>query len=374
MNRGGCAILGCLGVVGLGLVVVGAALLLSTHFEPEPQPLPSGVESTGPRPTTTPEPRPSVDPELYLSDVDELREFHREEEPGRFRLTYGFVDYSGRPHHVTCRIDREVLERQRAAYGYDPAQIERDENQRLQAVVEGEIARRGLTGQFEFSIRGNSYHWGPRYATDLGAAEATRVAAEQAGLDAWLRQRLDGQLDAIRVELYAARGILDKPRSLAIDYAQIASQGTAPLEDCFQALEDTSRGAPRRQKLGLFLAFFQELAYELPPDKEGRRETLGFWVPTDVMVRGRGDCDSKSAAFASLWRHYPGGLMLIVLPEHVLVGVEATPGPGEHFVRLGNRYYLLCEVAGPGKFHPGEKEVAGNFEYVMIEPLARHER
>jgi hypothetical protein len=368
MKRGaGCSILGCMGLVGLGLVTAGIALLTTIESGPEPEPEPSGA--VRPRSTPTPKPQPTLDPERYLSNVDELREFKRDDEPGRFRLTYGFVDYSDHPHHVTCTIDRATLERQRAGYGYDPAQIETEENARLQAAVEREIARRGLTRQFQFKVSGDHYQWGPLYDANLGSEEAARVAAEQSRLEAWIQHDLEGELDVIRAELYGARGIARKRNMLSIDYANIAAQGTAPLEDCFQALEGASRGFPRRQKLGFLLAFFQELTYELPPDKEGRRETLGFWVPSDVMVRGRGDCDSKSAAFASLWRHFSGGLMLIVLPKHVLVGVEATPGPGENFVRLGNRYFLLCEVAGPGKFHPGEKKFSGSFEYVMIEPI-----
>jgi hypothetical protein len=52
----------------------------------------------------------------------------------------------------------------------------------------------------------------------------------------------------------------------------------------------------------------------------------------------------------------------------MLLGVEMRPGPDERFVRLGNRYFVLCEVAGPAKRHPGWSDASGWFEYLLIEP------
>jgi hypothetical protein len=48
--------------------------------------------------------------------------------------------------------------------------------------------------------------------------------------------------------------------------------------------------------------------------------------------------------------------------------VEGVPRASEAYVRLGNRYFVLCEVAGPGKIPPGFGRISGSFEYVMIEP------
>ena len=124
----------------------------------------------------------------------------------------------------------------------------------------------------------------------------------------------------------------------------------------------------KEQYLGLFLAFYQELGYEVPPDEVDGRRTLGLRVPTDVLVSGRGDCDSKAVAFASMWRRFPTRAVMVLVPGHALVGVEVPARPGERTVRVGNRTYVLCEVAGPGKWHPGARSVEGSFEYVLVEP------
>ena len=60
---------------------------------------------------------------------------------------------------------------------------------------------------------------------------------------------------------------------------------------------------------------------------------------------------------------------IITIPHHALVGVEGKPGPGESFVQIGNRYYVLCEVAGPAKLPPGSHSISGSFEYVAVDPV-----
>jgi hypothetical protein len=145
-------------------------------------------------------------------------------------------------------------------------------------------------------------------------------------------------------------------------------RATAPLEDCARAVLDQVRGGTLRQALGVMLAFYQELRYELPPEEPGR-EIVGLWVPPDVLVRGAGDCDSKSLALCAFWRRLPSRSIIVLVPRHALVGIEATPAPGERFVRLGNRYFVLAEPAGPGKNPPGVTKMSGDFEYVLFEPL-----
>jgi hypothetical protein len=167
------------------------------------------------------------------------------------------------------------------------------------------------------------------------------------------------------------RGLRLKGETIEIDYQQAVERDTGPLQDCFQALRRAGEGTSDRRLLGTFLSFFQELRYELPPPVERGRHILGFRPPSAVLVRGAGDCDSKSAAFCALWRHRPERAVLILVPGHALVGVEGKPRAGEAYVRLGNRYFVLCEVAGPGKIPPGGSSISGSFEYVMIEPAER---
>ena len=46
--------------------------------------------------------------------------------------------------------------------------------------------------------------------------------------------------------------------------------------------------------------------------------------------------------------------------------IEARPGPGDRFVRLGIRYFVLCEVAGPGKSPPGRNHLCSAFTHFTM--------
>jgi hypothetical protein len=326
------------------------------------------VEADAP-PGPGPVPSPETLPESWASNVGELREFSRSETARRYRLTFGFIDYHGRTHRVSCLVDREAHAAERAGFGYNPESVYAELNAELARLVDAEVSARGLGPWFRVEFYGAGGHrWSWELPAGMEASRKERALAAIEDLKAWIDRELPGHDERIRSAIYKRHGLLLKGNTLSIDYEQLIRDGTAPLSDCFQALAASGRGSSVRQFMGLLLAFYQELGYEVPPDEEEGRQTMGLRVPTDVLVSGRGDCDSKAVAFASMWRRLPTHLVFIVVPNHALVGVEAPALPGEQTVRVGNRTFVLCEVAGPAKRRPGEKSIAGDFEYVLIDP------
>ena len=178
----------------------------------------------------------------------------------------------------------------------------------------------------------------------------------------------DQRRDAVRDARYRERGFLLARGSLEIDYGRLVFSAQRPLNDCTRAMATAAAEDSDRQRLGLFLAFFQELRYEVPPSLIDGRETGGLFVPTEVLVNDHGDCDSKSVAFAAMWRRFSSAMLLIHLTPHA-VGVD---GPARACSRrVGNRYFVLCEVAGPasgirepGRFRP--------LQYLLRSPRARN--
>jgi hypothetical protein len=237
---------------------------------------------------------------------------------------------------------------------------------------EQEAGRRGLRRYLHFALEGGSgYRWQWHIPGGLEPAEVERLEARLHDFDGWLDQRLPRQKEELIAQYLQQRGLMLKNDVISIDYEKEVERGTGPLADCFSALRKAGEGESDRRLLGLFLAFVQELRYEVPPDVDLGRHILGFRVPTAVLVKGGGDCDSKSATFCALWRHLPRRAILILVPDHALVGVEGKPRADEAYVRLGNRYFVLCQVAGPGKIPPGGESISGDFQYVMIEPASQ---
>ena len=313
-----------------------------------------------PPPMTLP---PAPEPEHFAEQPGEWRLFAREEAGGRYRMQYGFVDYAGRRHRVTCSIGRDAVERASGTFGLNQTEVIAEIKEAAEAAVARELHRRGLAGLVSVSVQGLG---GWRMESTEGAAER---ADEVRALESWLRGDYARIFERFQDAAFSRRGLILRGRTIDIDHNGVAKAATDDLRECYDALLAAGGAASERTFMGLMVAFFQELKYELPPDHDGPRHTFGFWVPARVVADGKGDCDSKAVAFAALWRRRSSRVIVVRVPEHALLGVEARPGPGERVVRLGNRYYVLCEVAGPRKRPPGSTDVSGTFEFVEIDPL-----
>ncbi|HEY3570363.1 MAG TPA: hypothetical protein VGP73_20700 [Thermoanaerobaculia bacterium] len=349
MRRSGCAVLGCAGLLVLALAVLTGIVnrALPPQAPPQPSPIPGAhPKEAGPAPG-----------------------FQREDDGDRLRLSFGFSDYEGRTHHFSCEVSKQDYARDLTSFGYFQDDLDRTVGEGLRELFERQAEERGVAPYIRFEInRDTSYRWQWTVPGTLKPAVANALTARLRDFDRWLDKGFPQEREELIARYLRERGVLLQGEKASVDYAREVEGATGPLTPCFEALRQVGTGEEDRRLLALFLAFFQDLRYEVPPPVELGRHILGFRVPTAVLVRGGGDCDSKSAAFCALWRHRPERAILILVPGHALVGVEGAPHANEAYVRLGNRYFVLCEVAGPGKVPPGFGGISGSFEYVMIEP------
>lgn len=340
MKKSGCVALGCVGAAGLfGMALAGIILLWT--FAPEVA-------------------------DEHVEDPGDAT-FTKAPAGDRFRLSFGFVDHDGDPHQVTCSIRRQDYEREVAEFGFSDKERVATLRREMQALLEHEAEARGVDRYFTIEVHENlEYEWG--YEVPETAGWRAMQAAEE--FHRWIDTKSGDAITPLFQRYYGARGFRLNGDMLQVDYERAVREATGPLADCFEALRRAGGQASAERQLSLFLSFFQDIRYELPPEVDARgRETLGFRVPTAVLVEGAGDCDSKAAAFCAIWRRLRAGrVILILVPEHALVGVEGKPGPDQAYVRLGNHYFILCEVAGPGKIPAGDTSIEGSFEYVLIEP------
>jgi hypothetical protein len=351
---------GCLfGLFVLALLSAGLGLL-------------SVLPGLAPPPTPEPSPSPTPLPDTYRNRVGSLNRFRRYETRDQYRVTYAFIDHMGRSHEVTCGIAQADYRREVSSYGYQKDAVDQGARGPLQRWTDDELRARGLQPYVRIVVKGaySGYQWEWRLPATMDEAEQPRRKVEIEAFLKWYEAAFDERSVAVRADLLREQGLRLEKNVIGIDYTGIAERAEPDLEDCSRALERAGPGYTRRQQLGLFLAFLQEIRYEVPPDVVDGRESFGLYVPAEVVVNDHGDCDSKSATFASLWLRLGTPVILISVPKHMLVGVEVKPGPREAFVRIGNRYFVLCEVAGPAKLHPGERSLSGSFEYVLLEPKA----
>ena len=334
-----------------------------------PKPAPSSTSPPSPEPQPAPALEPPAPPTDHYVDVNSLNEYRKSESAQNYNLTYGFIDYQGESHKISCRIPKEVYEKEIRSFGCNEKEIEGAVDQDMRERIDQAIQERGLDGYAHVDHYGSYTVMSDLEHYRLTDAERERLQGEIQELEKEM-----GEFTRIREQtkarLYRERGFLVRNKELLIDYEEVTSRSKGPLRSCFEAIRESAKGYNERQYIGLYLAFFQEIRYVLPPDKVGNQWTGGLWVPTEVVVNNHGDCDSKSLGFAAMCSNLGLQVAVIRVPGHVLTGVESRPWPDEKFVRIGNRYFVLCEPAGPGKLKPGDQEVTrlkGNFEYKLIE-------
>lgn len=133
------------------------------------------------------------------------------------------------------------------------------------------------------------------------------------------------------------------------DYYRITREAAPSLET--YALD---RFRPHREARRAFVedltAFAQLMPYRTPAQ--------GFLSPRQTLDAGYGDCDSKAVLVAAMMTAVFPSLdpKFVMFPDeaHVMLAVDIPPLPGEYSVPVGTRQYVLLEVAGPGRFAPGD--------------------
>ena len=156
------------------------------------------------------------------------------------------------------------------------------------------------------------------------------------------RRMEDFKLAYFRERLYR----LDASGELYPDYARIGEQALPGLAPVAQALGIQLQGLPLRAAVTQALAFIQTIPYD---PLEDRANDAGFLPPLAMLADNRGDCDTKSVAFAALvhllFPKVPSALILV--PRHALLALGLDPAPGDRLIRYQGRDWVLAEPVGP---------------------------
>ncbi|MBA7704704.1 hypothetical protein ES703_113522 [subsurface metagenome] len=278
-----------------------------------------------------------------------------------YELTYGFIDYNGGEKYINFSISKDYYKSAINQFGFELSQIYRQIGRELELEAERQLENYGYHKYVDFSFSSTG-----EISYSLSApSDIYRNVVSAA--DSLIDYLSDKQSVLFDEKLYDY-GFYIYNNTINIDFNTVISWNHPYLKDCFKALYNSGKGYSLQEYLGLFIAFLQEITYEIPPDTWKGKIIEGLWVPPEVLVNNHGDCDSKSVLFCALWKYFKNSpLIVIEVPGHILVGVGIAPAPGQEYTRIGNQYYVMCEVVGPGKFYPGYQEsVKGSFIYYTI--------
>ena len=106
------------------------------------------------------------------------------------------------------------------------------------------------------------------------------------------------------------------------------------------AEEFSTHVVSKKEQISLALTFVQSLPYAYDSTTKGIDEYLRY--PIETLVDGYGDCEDKVALLAALLYEMDVDFILLVLPEHMAVGVHCDEVESDQYLLFhGKKYYYL---------------------------------
>ncbi len=256
----------------------------------------------------------------------------------------------------------------------------RDATQKIKKSDSGYVAEYGfrnfnddqLTTRFEIAkdlYSGYEAEWGYK-ESDLVALKAAHEAArKQALADAMKKGKTQQQLnDALAMlktqyeknkkEYLSARGFrLLADGVVEVDMPELIRKHASRVVALSKLFDEISiaRKYGGGDTIGAVTSMVQTaVMYKVPPNVVDGVHTGGLWPPEETLVKGWGDCDTKTGLLASILANFPGIKTIgLSLPDHYAMGVRRIPVKGDVFVEFEGQPYVLIEAAGPAWLPPG---------------------
>jgi hypothetical protein len=240
---------------------------------------------------------------------------------------YGFFNFNSDFLKINYQLPRKALQDYCADYGYEDGEIRRLDREH----------QRSYDGAVDF-VRSHSL--------------------SQGQLDALLKN-IDRQYK-LNLKVYmAGRGFKIEPGNIAlVDMPDLVKRNVPRLQKVAQAFERIAKQGKydSTTTIGAATSFVQlALRYQIPPKVGNGKNTGGILPPLESLLRGWGDCDTKTALLASILGNWELVRMVgIALPHHYLMAVRRSPNAGDMFVRYQGVDYVLIDPAGPAWLPPGQ--------------------
>jgi len=251
---------------------------------------------------------------------------------------YRMLDYAGKELRLGFRLPGRVI----------------DESRRLVSVFTNE----SLADYVEAALR----NYIGRNAPDV----TVQIIREPKRLEFVVRGTSQTEVDKVSASLSReydrAEGqflrdnfLVAEGRKVFIDYGRIVSYYAPILRPVAHALSSATNGGGANGRLALALALLQTIPYDALESRDVE-SGFDFVTPPTLFDTNKGDCDSKAVALAAILRSLIDNarLVMVLLPNHAVLGIDLPARGGEATLSHGGRQYLLLEPAGPAPFPPGK--------------------
>jgi len=272
---------------------------------------------------------------------------HIDQKGGVIAAEYKFTNFNNDTLRVTYSLPAAELAAYRRSYGYTDADME-----------------------------------GLKQLQEKALAEALQNAIK----NRLTQKDLDKQSEAIIREYHLSREKLLKSRGFvrvrdnvySADIPEIARRNIVRMRPVSQQLGGSASRLDygSDEVISAALSLVQTaMHYENVPDIVDGRRSGGVYPPADALLRGKGDCDTKTALLASIllnWNRM--NLIGLNVPNHYLMGILRNPAKGDVYIDYNGLRYVLLEPAGPAWLSPGmvgsdTKSILKTGMNIKIEPF-----
>ncbi|MBI4062989.1 MAG: hypothetical protein HY401_01660 [Elusimicrobia bacterium] len=271
---------------------------------------------------------------------------------GSYEFTFGFLSFRRDPLQVRFELDSKIVDQSDMEFGYTEQGLKNID-------VWYQNARRSLAQEAKDDSGAVRVTAKTQQELNRKIAEikASRQSA-QAVLDKKL-QELEDEYERKRQEYFESRGFKLLPENkISASIPWLVGKNWRRLMPVAVAFERVraEHNYDSQDVVGAALAMVQTaLDYRVPPREEANRRLGGVLPPMTALARGWGDCDTKTAALASILLNWDQvDIVGVGLPGHYLMAIQDIPDRGEAYVEYRGLNYVLIEPAGPRWSAPGE--------------------
>ena len=136
--------------------------------------------------------------------------------------------------------------------------------------------------------------------------------------------------------------------TISPDYKTIAARYADVMFYVAKSLLMTA-GPTMRSAVTHYLNFIRSIPYSTEFTNGAQYQT-----PVGMLMENKGDCDTKAIALAALMQNFDINVIFVLLPEHMLVGIEIPAESGDATLVVDGRTYVLAEASGPALLPLGE--------------------
>ncbi len=146
-----------------------------------------------------------------------------------------------------------------------------------------------------------------------------------------------------------------------------------PVADLIRKILAKRNEDNERNRIELTMRFVQDIPYAVAPEVRRGKEILGLFPPLEVLILGRGDCDSKVVLFISILSYLidPEKIIILKIPGHLMSGIRGESGLKEVSIMYEGKEYLVAETAGVAHCRLGDP-AGKSLSSVRVIPLHIH--